>query len=232
MKRLRALFLDFDGLVLDTEDACFASWQWLFREHGHDYRLEDYLKIIGSDYDAHDPRTLLDQLTGRALDWAALEASRREAELRLGHGLTVKPGVREIVAEAEARELFRGVVSSATRQWVRGHLDRHGLLQSFHTLVCRDDVARIKPAPDLYLEAIRRAGINASEGIVLEDSHNGSLAAKDAGLWCVAVPNTITVTQDFSHADARVDNLASTTLAELAARCGLALEKKRAAGNE
>ncbi len=226
MKRLRALFLDFDGLVLDTEDACFASWQWLFREHGHDYRLEDYLKVIGSDYSAHDPRALLDQLMGRALDWVALEASRREVELRLGHGLTIKPGVREIVAEAEARGLFRAVVSSSRRQWVRGHLDRHGLLQSFHTLVCRDDVARVKPAPDLYLEAIRRAGIDASEGLALEDSHNGSLAAKEAGLWCVAVPGTITFTQDFSHTDARVDSLATTSLGDLATRLGLIFEEK------
>ena len=110
-----------------------------------------------------------------------------------------------------------------SRAWVRDHLVRHALLSSFDTLVCREDVPRVKPAPDLYLEAISRLGLAADQVIAFEDSHNGSLAAKRAGLWCIAVPNEITATQDFSHADGQLDSLAGIDLAGLAGRFGLAV---------
>ncbi|BET66139.1 HAD family hydrolase [Opitutales bacterium ASA1] len=221
---LRAVCFDFDGLILDTESACFGSWQWLFREHGHEYPLVEYLRIVGSDYGENNPRLLLDRQVGRSLDWSALDVLRHEEERRLGAHLVIKPGIRELVAEATRLGLKRAVVSSSTLQWVRGHLDRHGLLASFHLLVTREDAARVKPAPDLYLEAARRLEIEPHEAIAFEDSHNGSLAARRAGLRCVAVPNEVTASQDFAHADARVESLAGLDLADLARGFGLHVE--------
>jgi beta-phosphoglucomutase-like phosphatase (HAD superfamily) len=108
-----------------------------------------------------------------------------------------------------------GVASSSTRDWVRGHLARLGILESFDCLRCRDDVASAKPEPDLYISVLECLGVLASEAIAVEDSPNGVMAAKRAGLRCVAIPNSITARLDLGQADMVLGSLADLTLAEL-----------------
>jgi len=108
-----------------------------------------------------------------------------------------------------------GVASSSTRDWVRGHLERLGILDSFDCLRCRDDVASAKPEPDLYLAVLECVGVLAAEAIAIEDSPNGVLAAKRAGMRCVAIPNSITARLDLGRADLILDSLADVTLPEL-----------------
>lgn len=218
MPTLRAIILDFDGLILETEGACFASWQEVFAAHGHRYELAEYLKIVGTHHGVWDPRAVLDRLCGGALDWARLEPGRRARELELGSALTVQPGVEELLRGARARGLRAAVASSSSHEWVDAHLERKGLRGYFDTTVCRGDAPEVKPAPDLYLEALRRLGVEARETVAFEDSHNGSLAAKRAGLWCVAVPTPVTATQDFSHVDLLVPTLAGLDLDTLLVR--------------
>ena len=79
----------------------------------------------------------------------------------------------------------------------------------------RDDVERTKPAPDLYLAALGKLGVAPGAAVAFEDSHNGSLAAKAAAMWCVVAPNDITADQDFSHADVVVRSLEEVDLATL-----------------
>lgn len=118
--------------------------------------------------------------------------------------------------EAEASGVPCGVASSSTSDWVFGYLERFGLSSRFKTVVTRDMVAQPKPAPDLYLEACRRLGVSPAEAVALEDSVNGVKAANAAGLASVAVPNGITGSFDFSHADAVLETLEGMTVARLA----------------
>jgi HAD superfamily hydrolase (TIGR01509 family) len=211
---LRAIILDFDGLILETEGACFAAWQVLFAEHGHPYAKDEYLKILGS---GDRPSTLFEQRCGPPPDWAPLNVRLRAIEARLNEGLAPMPGVVDLLAQARALGLRIGIASSSSHAWVDGHLRAHGLFDGFDAIVCRDDVPRVKPEPDLYLEAVRRLAVEPRETVAFEDSHTGSTAAKSAGLWCVAVPTEMTAGQGFSHADLRVptlDGFDLTTLAE------------------
>ena len=89
------------------------------------------------------------------------------------------------------------------------------MLAQFDAIVCGDDVARTKPAPDVYLLALERLGIGANEAIALEDSPNGLTAAKAAGLFAVAFPNPMTRDLDLAHADLRLDALNETPLVGL-----------------
>jgi len=215
MTGLRAVFFDFDGLILDTEDACYAAWRSLFEKHGVDYPLEEFQEIVGT---AGSPRARLEEKLGRALDWARLEPERRELEDALGRHLAIKPGVLRLLHEALEFGCKRAVVSSSPHRWVRGHLDSRGALDLFETFVCREDVERVKPSPDLYEEALRRFGVAPHEAVAFEDSYNGTMAAKAAGLWCVAVPNRITRSMDFSHVDLVVESLEDVTLEALDAQ--------------
>jgi HAD superfamily hydrolase (TIGR01509 family) len=119
---------------------------------------------------------------------------------------------------AHERGLKLGVASSSTREWVAGHLARLGVLERFECLRCRDDVANVKPEPDLYLAVLDCLGVPASEAIAIEDSPNGVAAAKRAGMRCVAVPNSITAGLDLSEADLTLASLAELTLAQLLAK--------------
>jgi beta-phosphoglucomutase-like phosphatase (HAD superfamily) len=93
-----------------------------------------------------------------------------------------------------------------------------GILDRFDCVRCRDDVTNVKPEPDLYLAVLECLGVGASDAIAIEDSPNGVLAAKRAGMRCVAIPNAITARLDLSQADLVLGSLAELTLAELVRR--------------
>ena len=93
------------------------------------------------------------------------------------------------------------VVSSSSHHWVDGWLAKLGLAGHFHTTVCRGDAPRIKPAPDLFLEAARRLGVAPAACLVIEDSHNGLSAARAAGMPAWVVPNRVTAGLDFTAAE-------------------------------
>ena len=126
-------------------------------------------------------------------------------------------GVREYVAEAKRRGLGLAVASSSSRAWVLGHLHRLDLAAQWDAVRTLDDVARTKPAPDLYLSAVDALGVAPGEAVAFEASANGIAAAKDAGLLCVAVPNALTAGMDLSRADLRLTSLSETPLERLLA---------------
>jgi beta-phosphoglucomutase-like phosphatase (HAD superfamily) len=97
-------------------------------------------------------------------------------------------------------------------------LDRLGLRARFPTIVTAGGELRSKPAPDTYLEACSRLGVEPRDALALEDSPNGIAAAKAAGLRCVTVPHPLTEMLDLSAADLRLPSLAHCTLAEALAR--------------
>ena len=132
------------------------------------------------------------------------------------------PGVVEHLEAAKSIGLKLGVASSSTRDWVTGHLARLGILGRFDCVRCRDDVANAKPDPDLYIAVLECLGVLASEAIAVEDSPNGVMAAKRAGLRCVAIPNSITARLDLGQADVILGSLADVTLAELLRRVAAA----------
>ena len=93
------------------------------------------------------------------------------------------------------------MVSSSSHHWVDGWLGKLAFAEHFETVVCRGDAARIKPAPDLYLEAARRLELWPAECLVIEDSLNGVKSAKAAGMSVWVVPNRVTAGLDFREAD-------------------------------
>ena len=93
------------------------------------------------------------------------------------------------------------MVSSSDHNWVDGWLEKLGLMSYFDSTVCRGDAPKIKPAPDLYLEAVRRVNFPASDCLVIEDSLNGMKSAHAAGCPVVAIPNRITACIDFGGAE-------------------------------
>jgi HAD superfamily hydrolase (TIGR01509 family) len=136
--------------------------------------------------------------------------SRLEAIYR--ERLPVIPGAREAVERIAARWPL-GLASSSNRELIDLVLELLGVARLFRATVSSEEVASGKPAPDVYLEAARRLGVEATNAAAVEDSHNGILAAKAAGMRVVAIPNKRFPPgpEALAQADAVVDSLADLT---------------------
>lgn len=197
----RALLYDFDGLIVDTEWPIYQAWLKTFQDHGHALPLEVFNQCIGTDFETWSPKTHLESLTGAPIEWSSLDDARQASIEKNLEGAQAMTGIPEAVEWGRKSGFLMGVVSSSSHRWVDGWLSKIDLLDHFDITVCRDDAPRIKPAPDLYLEAAQRLRIDPASCLVIEDSVNGIKAAKAAGMANVAIPNRVTSCCDFSLAD-------------------------------
>lgn len=208
---MTVLLLDFDGTVLDTESTVLASWEQEYAAHGLAFDRAAWCARVGV-FSEDEPYAELATLLGPDFDATAAHRRRRTREDELVLGLPVKPGVHALLDGAAVRGVPVAVVSSSPYAWVGGHLERLGLLGRVETVVTRGDAPRPKPAPDLYVEALRRLDVGPEAAVAVEDSEPGVTAARAAGVRVVAVPNDITAAQDFSAADRLVATLAGLDL--------------------
>jgi HAD superfamily hydrolase (TIGR01509 family) len=191
--RVRAFLFDFDGLILDTELASRAGWELLYREHGHELPAELWATVVGTTHAPFDPMGHLEELVGEPLEREALNEKRYEHEMTLIEAEELRPGIAEYLAAARRQGLKRAIVSSSPRSWVDMHLERLEEAVGWDAICTADrDPVRAKPAPTLYLEALETLAVDADEAVAFEDSPNGVLAAKAAGVFCIAVPNEVT----------------------------------------
>jgi HAD superfamily hydrolase (TIGR01509 family) len=202
---VKALLFDFDGTLVDTESVEFRAWEQTFLEHDVKLALERYGVGVGT-LDGFDPLDELELLLGRKIDRQGVNAKRMALELELLAAEVLRPGVHEYLEAARELALRVAIVSSSSDGWIESNLSRLERSHGWELIVAANgDVARAKPAPTLYLEALEQLGVAAHEAIAFEDSANGALAAQRAGIFCVAVPNPIT-----AHLDVQGDlNLGS-----------------------
>lgn len=214
----RAVVFDFDGLIIDTETTALRSWQELYERFGHELPLDRWVTLIGT-WDAEwSPSAELEKRVGRSLDWDVIEPERMARERALADAQPLLPGVLARLDEASELGLWLAVASSSSRAWVEHHLRRLGILDRFCALLTRDDVERTKPDPALYSGALQALGVVPDEAFALEDSVNGVVAAKGAGLRVVAVPGPLMRGTDFSAADLRLPSLEDASLVEMMRR--------------
>jgi HAD superfamily hydrolase (TIGR01509 family) len=210
---VRAFLFDFDGLILDTEFAARAGWEWLYREHGHELPADLWATLVGTTHAPWDPRAHLEELVGERLEWQELNERRYAHEIALIEAEELRPGIAEYLAAARQHGLKRAIVSSSTRPWVDMHLERLEEAVGWDAICTADgDPARAKPEPVLYLEALDLLDVAPHEAVAFEDSPHGVRAAKTAGVFCVAIPNE--VTRDLGLAEAGAD-LVLDSLADL-----------------
>lgn len=214
-----ALVFDFDGLILDTEWPEFSTVRAEFEAHGVVLELESWQQIVGRADQPHWFDRLQSEV-GRPLDRDLVIERRRLRHHALISDESLRPGVEQLLDEAASAGVPTGVASSSSVDWVEGHLDRLGLLSRFDVVRCRDHVQQAKPSPDLFLAAVVAIGAEPARSVALEDSHHGCSAAKAAGMACVVVPNDVTRTQSFDHADLVVDSLADVSLRSLSRLIG------------
>jgi HAD superfamily hydrolase (TIGR01509 family) len=214
---VKALIFDFDGLILDTETPEVLVWQSIYKEHGYELPIDEWEKTIGgygiSNFDAAEHLSLLS--SGR-LDSISLRARYRKEADEIIHVSPVLPGVVNLIEQAKANDSKLAIGSSSPHSWVDAHLKRLDLFHYFDQIICADDVApgRTKPNPDIFLKAVEQLKVQKDVTVVFEDSPNGVLASRRAGIFVVAVPNPLTAKMGVTG-DMTVSSLAELSFQEI-----------------
>lgn len=226
---LEALLFDVDGTLADTEELHRQAFNAAFVEHGLEWdwgpaKYAQLLAVAGGK-----------ERLARYLDSLVLEEEERErlrARLPEIHRTKtrfyqaffaagrcpLRPGVARLIADARAAGLKLAIASTTTASNVEALLDAtlgeppHRL---FHALVCGDQVAQKKPAPDAYRLALELLQVHPARALAFEDSPNGVRAAKAAGLAVVVTPTRWNADADFGDADLVRPSLEGLGLSEL-----------------
>ncbi len=216
-----AFIFDFDETIIDLEPQHTAAYEALCRAYGADYQQmpESFRKGSG--------RRIIDDIRDlrEHFGWTQFEeelfAERQEIFDAVCREAPLEPmaGVAATIRELQTRNVPLAITSSSVRSSIEAILERLQLRDAFTLIVDGSEVVHGKPDPEAYLLTARKLGVDPAECVVFEDSHVGVVAAKRAGMYCIAVRNPRAQTlQDLSAADVIVDSMAELNLSVLAGR--------------
>ena len=187
---VEAVIFDMDGLMFDTERLARDAWRRAMAEHGYALGDDVYLTAVGRTVEGAC-RAFVDAL-GPDLPIADIEAAKaRYLRAMLALGPPLKPGLLALLDDLEELGLATAVASATARPEVERRLAGAGLLGRFGAAAGGDEVARGKPAPDLFRLAGERLGVSPAVCMALEDSEAGVRAAVAAGMAVVMVPDLV-----------------------------------------
>ena len=199
---IKAIFFDFNGVIIDDEPLQMAAYQQVLRDHGIDLTESEYYSALGMD-DKHFVRAAFERgeksLTDEVLK-IILERKAAHHRKLIENELPLFPGVITFL-KAASRHYSLGLVSMATRDEIEYTLNRARLRTLFSVMVSAENVDVCKPAPDCYRIALeklnekrraeRREPLPASECLVIEDSPPGIESGRQAGMRTLGVTNTV-----------------------------------------
>jgi HAD superfamily hydrolase (TIGR01509 family) len=213
---LEAVVFDFDGVVLDSETPEFESHRRTFERWGARLTVDEWCDHIGTYRENHEEHWFLQlcERSGRAVDHDAYDSEKRKLFLDLVPPEPMR-GIRELLEALREADVPTAIASSSVARWVVPTVERMGLRPLIRAIVTGDEVVKRKPAPDVYLEALRRLGAAASRSVAIEDSASGVASAGAAGLTVVAIPHWLTERHDLDAAHLRVAHAGELSVARL-----------------
>ena len=200
---IQAVVFDMDGVLVDSEPFGFEALRRVMARYGLSYAEEENAEFLG--------RTTLDSCRILKARHRLPDSEETLADWyvegmleQIARGPIPMAGVPEVLRRVRAAGYRMALASSAEVRVIDANLAALGLRPLFEAVVSGTQVARGKPAPDVFLAAAERLGVPPAACLVVEDSRNGLLAAKAAGMRCAVVPCEQTRHQKFGEADHRI----------------------------
>ena len=212
----KAILWDMDGVIADSNAFHFAAWQETFAKGGVNFSKQDFTKLFGARNDFIIRNTLGKNLSEED---TKIIAQGKETNFRRRAKGNIKPfpGVLRLLNTIKGGNFKLGLVSSAPAENIDLVTGELGLEGFFDSIVCGSEVSESKPAPQIYLLAAKRLGVDPQDCIAVEDSPLGIKAAKAAGMRCVAVANTHP-RQELNEANKTLDSFERADLIALIRR--------------
>lgn len=198
MKKVKGIIFDMDGLLFDTESIYCEANLVVADKYNIPFTKETYARFIGisdeevwaelhkmyADHGEETVQKFIDESWGMAHD-----------RFKTGE-VDLKPGVHELLAYLEEKEIPRVLASSNVRPVIEILLEHAGIRDKFSDIISAEDVKFAKPDPEIFVIAAERLGMSGADCLVLEDSKNGILAAEGAGVPVVMVPDIVPPTAE------------------------------------
>ena len=189
---INTVIFDMDGLMFDTERLYFKFFEEIFSDYGFEYTPELAKKITGAD--GQEIKKIFAEYMGLSEEQIDMrkyagEAVRRISDYVKENGVPAKDGLYELFAYLKEHNYKIAVASSSPRKMVDFNLKSSGLLDSVSAIASGDEVEKSKPEPDIFLKAAELIGSEPNSCLVLEDSERGILAAVNAGMKVICIPD-------------------------------------------
>ena len=202
---MKAVIFDMDGVILDSELHWKKAELTLFRKLLPKWTKSDQQTILGLNVHdtfrklANDYGLVLNHLDFiKRVEGIALEVYRKKANLL--------PGFLEVIQVLKNKKIPIALASSSLREWIDIALSRFNIKAYFDLVVSDEDLdVPGKPAPDIYIHTAKLLNVKPSDCVVIEDSKNGVMSAKNAGMYCIGLRNGFNNKQDLSKSDLEVE---------------------------
>ncbi len=200
LNRFKGVIFDLDGVLVDTEYYQWQGWIEILKPYGVTLSNEDYYNYAGKNV-----TIIADELIERFNLKPKHSLSEEKEELIIkwfkSKPITLMHFAKESIKYFKDLGLKISICSSGNTEEILIKLNKTGINKMVDFITSRNDVKRGKPFPDIYLHSVKQLNLKPSECLAFEDTQYGLQSAKDAGLYCIGIPNEFSIKQDFSKAD-------------------------------
>lgn len=205
MTKIKAIFWDNDGVLVDTEKLYFEANRFVFSKYGvevtEEIYVENYLKNAIGAWHMLNAKGYSEEMI------SSIRTERNEYYSKLLEEQSEAIVGAEHVLKSLRGKVLMGIVTSSRKDHFEMIHERTGFKKYFDFVLTADELEKLKPDPDPYLKALKRSGFKKEECIIVEDSERGLRAAIAAGIKCYVIPTHLTKNSDFSGAEKILNNI-------------------------
>lgn len=194
---IKAVIFDFDGLLVDTEIISLKIYQEILSEYGFDFTKEEYSKYYSGKTEVENIQRFINTYNLPISYQACLNKVLEVEQKLIAQGVELKSGAKPLLAYLKDNNFKVALATSSTKERAISILKRHNILNYFDEFVFSEDVSSSKPNPEVFLKTCEKLHISTDEAIVLEDSENGIMAACNARISVICIPDMKRPSQEY-----------------------------------
>jgi beta-phosphoglucomutase family hydrolase len=205
------VILDMDGTLIESTEADYLAWKWLFADYNQAFTFQEYMPLLGiKSIDVLHHKL---QLNGEALHQALHKKMSYFKEVVEDNGIRPVPFAQSFLKSLQDYPVKVALATSSRREKMQLLMEKVEFLNYFDVIVTGEEVHHGKPAPDIFIQAAQKLDIPPDKCVVIEDATNGVAAAKNAHMKCIAITTTHSAEQ-LLYADLVVDTFEKADFAD------------------
>lgn len=212
---VKAFIFDMDGVIIDSEpihNKVLAAKLTKYNIPTKDINFDKFIGMASTEVFSH---FIVNYQIPHTAEELTLSHMQEFKDYLCSHKLQAIEGIIPLLDELKSQKIALAIASSSPLDIIKHVVKSFNIDDYFQVLVSGEDLPQSKPAPDIYLDTARKLNVLPEECVVLEDSKNGSIAAKKAGMFCIGFKNLNSGNQDLSYADICVNKISDINIKTL-----------------